>query len=202
MNAAPYLERLARRILCLIGVARVPVSDDGGSVQTVQAVIDDAEVIDSVPRMQEFGFSSRLPAGSDIVLVFLNGDRSKAIAVASNHQASRQKGLAPGESKVFSEDGKFIHFTAGGGIVIEAKGQDVVVNNAKDVTVNCSGVMKVVAPGGIRFETPTFDVTGEVKDRADSDGTTMETIRQTYDAHVHSGVVAGGATTDVPTTQI
>lgn len=202
MDVRDYLDRLARRILMAVGLGSVKLSNDTGAVQEIQVAIGDAEVLNSVPRVQEFGFTSRPPADTDVVVLFVHGDRSRGVAIASNHRASRPKGLNPGEAMVFSEDGKHIHLKAADGIEVEVKGQDVVVNGARNVTVNASGTMTVVAPGGIRFETPTFEVTGEVKDRADSDGMTMEAMREAFNQHKHGGVASGGATTNVPTASI
>lgn len=202
MDARDYLDRLARRILMALGLGSVKLSDDTAAVQQVQVAIGDAEVLNDVPRVQEFGFTSRPPADTDAVIVFVHGDRSRGIVIASNHRASRPRGLALGETMIFSEDGKHVHLKAADGIEIEVKGQDVVVTGARDVRVTATGKMTVVAPGGIRFDTPVFEVTGEVKDRTDSDGTTMEAIRSAFDSHKHSGVASGSATTDVPTESI
>ncbi len=202
MSEHDYLERLARRIMMMVAIADTPLSNDAGPIQELQVRIDEREIIDEVPRLQEFGFTSRPPNGTDVVLVFVNGDRSRALAIGTNHQASRPRNLKPGESMLFSEDGKYIHMTADGGIVVDVKGQPVTVNNASDVTVNASGKLKVVAPGGITFETPKLTVTGDVLDQRDNGGITMAAMRSVFNGHDHGGVSSGGANTAAPNEQM
>jgi phage baseplate assembly protein V len=132
-------ERIFRRVLLAVGRGKVgPVVDSGG-IQTMQVTLGPLEVRDGTPRIAEFGFTSNPPSGSDAVGLFVAGDRSNGVVVGTNHQPSRPTGLASGESMLYSQDGKQVYMTADGGIVVNAKGQNVVVNGAANVTWNCSG---------------------------------------------------------------
>lgn len=99
---------------------------------------------------------------------------------------------------VYSQDGKHIHMTADGGIVIEAKGQNLKVQGAKYVEVVASGRMKVTAPGGVEFVTPLLSVTGDVLDQSRGAGISMQAMRDTFNAHTHGSVASGGAYTAPP----
>lgn len=179
------VSRLARLVSTAIGRARVTTTNDNGNVQFVQVQVNDLETIDNLPRVAEFGISSVAPNGADVVMVNLGGGRNNAVVIATGHQASRPKGLKAGESMIYSQDGKSVYLTASGGIVIEAKGQPVTVNDASNVTVNCSGVFKVVAPGGVEFDAPTVTSTGDIQDNTATNSHTMAQMRSIYNGHEH-----------------
>ncbi|CNH57990.1 putative bacteriophage (baseplate assembly) protein [Yersinia massiliensis] len=180
------ISMLYRQIKMLLGVGRVSASDDSGGVQTVQYQTA-LEVHSDTPRMAEFGFSSGLPTGSDVVIGFLGGDRSSGMIVASNHAAYRHTGLNAGETVIYSQWGQFIKLTENG-VTIEAHQQPVTISNATDVTVNAS--VKV------RLNTPLLEVSGDIVDNAGSNSTTLKTLRDAYNSHNHQlkNVQSGSAT--------
>lgn len=186
MSESGQLAKLYRQIKMMIGVGRVTGSHDGGSVQTVQYQTP-LEVRSDTPRLAEFGFSSGLPAGSDVVIGFLGGDRSSAVIIGSNHQSFRHVGLKSGETVIYSQWGQYVKLTEAG-IIIEANSQPVTVNNATEVTVNAS--VKV------RLNTPLLEVSGDIVDNAGSNSTTLKTLREAYNAHNHQlkNVQGGSAT--------
>lgn len=148
------LSRMWRRVLLAIGWGRVTFSDDSQSAQLLQVKLNDAETRDNTPRLAEFGLTSRPPAGADVVLVFMGGDRSKGIVIATGDQASRPRNLVIGETMLYDLWGKSIHLTESGGIIVEAGGAPVTVNNATTVTVHAS--TRVV------LDTPQLSVTGDI----------------------------------------
>lgn len=198
------LDRVYRRIQALFGRGRVTFVDDSGPVQRMQVRLNALEVPDNRDRVAEFGFTSNPPAGTDVVTLHTAGNRGGGTVFATNHQASRPRGLMPGESMLYSEDGKQVYMTASRGVFITAKGQDVVVNDAANVVWNCSGdftlnlggKFKVVAPGGSAFETPRLAATGDIQDQSASNGETMAVMRANYNSHGHSvaNVQRGDAT--------
>lgn len=193
-------DRMFRRIQMMFGRGRVTLVDDSGTVQKMQVQMSAMETSDARYRLAEFGFSSNPPVGSDILALHVTGDRAGGAVFATNHQPSRPKGLKSGESMLYSQDGKQVYMTASGGIVVEAKGQDVTVNDAANVTWNCSGdftlkcggKFNVEAPGGTNIDSPTVAATGDVQDNSGSNSTTMKTMRQIYDQHTHSGTDSDG----------
>ncbi|VVD75198.1 baseplate assembly protein [Pandoraea horticolens] len=199
------VQRVVRRALTAFARALISAVNDSGGVQVVQIALSSTEVRDGTPRIAEFGFSSNPPAGSDGVVAFLGGDRTKGIVIGTGHQPSRPKGLKPGESILHSEDGKSVYLTADGGIVVEAKGQPVVVNDASDVTWNCSGKFKLIAPGGVEFDTPLVKSTGNMQDNFQSNPHTLADMRQISNEHDHlvKGVQIGSSdvTSDPPNQQ-
>lgn len=195
-------ERLTQRVLLTVARALVTVVRDSGGIQIMQVKLSASETRDGLPRFAEFGFSSNPPEGSDAVVAFIGGDRSKGIVIGTCHQASRPRDLSPGESILHSQDGKSVYLTADGGIVVEAKGQPVVVNNASDVTWNCTGKFKLVAPAGVEFDTPLVKSSGDMQDNFASNPHTLADMRQISNEHTHpvKGVQGGSSsvTSDPP----
>lgn len=187
------LDRAARRILNLIGRARINLIDDTGPVQMAQVTVNDLETIDKVPVVQAFGFGSNPPNGSDVALVFVGGDRSNGVVVATNSQKYRVRNLAPGESVIYTQDGKQIYLTANGGIKISANRQPVEVDNATTVTIN--------AATKIRMVTPRLECTGDIVDNCDTIGRSMAADRVIFDEHEHPvvNVQTGGSTINTGT---
>ena len=149
------LKRMMRRIQLATGWGRVTFSDDSKSAQLLQVKLNDSETRDGTPRIAEFGFTSRPPEGSDVLIVFLAGDRSKGVVVATAHQASRPANLLEGESMIYDLWGKSIYLTKSGGIIVEAGKTPVTVNNATTVTIN--------AVQAVQMNTPVLRVSGDIE---------------------------------------
>lgn len=176
----------------IIGRGRVTRVDDSGPVQTMQVQMSGFELPDNRVRTSEFGLASNPPVGSEVVAVAITGDRTAGMVVGSNHQPSRPRNLLAGETKIYCQDGKFIHLTAAGGIIIEANGQNVVINNAANVAVTCSGTFTITAPGGIILDTPSVSATGNILDNSGTNTKTMAGMRGVHNIHTHP--VSGSAT--------
>ena len=182
------MERLWRRVQLMSSWGRVTFSDDSRSAQLLQVKLNDSETRDDTPRIAEFGLTSRPPDGSDVLVVFLGGDRSKGVVVATAHQASRPKGLLAGETMLYDLWGKSVHLTKAGGIVVEAQGAPVTVNNATTVTFNAADSVELV--------TPLLHVTGDIM----ADGNITDSVRsmaadrELFNAHTNGS----GTTTPSP----
>ncbi|CAL8474568.1 phage baseplate assembly protein V [Caballeronia sp. S22] len=181
------IEVLKRRIYSLVGRGRVKYVDDSGPVQALQVLMDGLETPDSL-RVAEFGFASNPPIDSDAIALHIAGDRSAGVVLGTNHQPSRPTGLAAGETMLYSQDGKQVYLTASGGIVVEAKGQPVTVNDATTVVIN--------AATKVRMVTPRLECTGDIIDNCDTNTRTMSGMRAVANGHTHKivNVQTGGST--------
>ncbi len=84
------VERLTRRNGTPHTLGRTLMdANDSGAVQTIQTRFDALTIGDNVPVLYHHGFFSVPPIGADVHVSFLNGDRSKAVIVASNVQGAR-----------------------------------------------------------------------------------------------------------------
>lgn len=165
---------IANRIASMLGVGRVTAMQDGGRTQSVQ--YQTPLEVASAHRLAEFGFSSGLPVGTDVVLAFLGGDRSNPVVIATNHQGYRHSDLSPGETVMYNQWGLYIQLTENG-ISIDAKGQDVTVNNAKNLTATATEQVKLI--------TPKLLVTGDVIDNCETNDKTLKQLRDAYNDHDH-----------------
>ncbi|NDV77089.1 phage baseplate assembly protein V [Burkholderia cenocepacia] len=180
--------RIARFITVVTGWGRVTHQNDSGGAQLLQVQVNERETIDNLPRSAEFGLTSVPPNGSDVTMLNLGGGRNNAVIVGTNHQQSRPRNLQPGETMLYSQDGKSVYLTASGGVVVEAKGQAVTVNDASIVTIN--------AATKVRMVTPRFECTGDIVDNCDTTGRSMAADRVIFDEHEHNvrNVQGGGST--------
>ena len=108
---------------------------DSGAVQKVQLQLDALSVRDDVPILYNFGFSGMPPIGTDFHVSYLDGNRSKAVAIATNHQASRMRGLGLGDSAQYDQRGAYV-WLAPGGPSINGAGNPILVTGVLRVTLN------------------------------------------------------------------
>ena len=188
-DPAGVMERLWRRVQLMSGWGRVTFSDDSQSAQLLQVKLNDSETRDDTPRIAEFGLSSRPPEGSDVLMVFLGGDRSKGVVVATAHQSSRPRGLLPGETILYDVWGKSVHLTKDGGIVVQAKGAPVTVNNATTVTINAAESVELI--------TPLLHVSGDIV----AGGNITDSVRSMVDDRKLFNEHTNGSGTTTPSPQ-
>lgn len=185
-------QRLAQKLQAVIGVGKITLVDDSGAVQLDQVAIGPLEVHDGAPNSQQFGFASNPPVGTDAVMVFIGGDRSNGVIIATGNQKYRLKGLASGDAALYDSRGQSVWLTPGG-IVVNGAGLPMTVNNTPEVTVNAST--------SVTLNTPTTHCTGDLnadgnitsgksitaaQDVADQGGTkTMAGMRATFNPHTH-----------------
>lgn len=170
------ITNLYRQIKMMLGIGRVTAMSDSGTVQSVQYQTP-LEVRDDTPRLAEFGFSSGLPVGTDVVIGFLGGDRSSAVIIGSNHQSYRHTALNSGEVVIYDQWGQYVKLTQSG-IEVQANNQLVTVNNATMVTINASD--------DVTMNTPLLRVSGDIIDNAGSNNSTVKQLRDQYNAHQHA----------------
>lgn len=183
------MQRMWRRIQLMSSWGRVTFCDDSKTAQLLQVKLNDSETRDSTPRVAEFGFTSFPPNGSDVLVVFMGGDRSKGVVVATGHQQSRPVGLVSGESMVYDLWGKSIYLTKDNGIVVEAGGTPVTVNNATTVTIN--------AATAVEMNTPLLRVTGDIE----AGGNVKDSVRTMAADRLIFNEHTNGSGTTTPTPQ-
>jgi phage baseplate assembly protein V len=166
------LDRLFKRLQLLVGRGRIKVSNDGGAVQSHQVQLSPLELKD-VARAAEYGFTSMPQPGCHAVVIFVGGDRSNGIIVATNDQAHRLKNLQPGEVAIYDDQGQSVYITRSG-IVVNGGGKQVTITNTPKVRVESN-----------------IEATGTIKDLCDSTGKTMDGMRTTYDGHDHNDPQGG-----------
>ena len=172
------------------------------------------EQLDRVELMQQFGFTSAPPAGTQLIVLPLGGRSSAAVIVATEHGAYRFQLDQAGEACLYNQWGDFVHLRADRTIhmVSQAKvlieTDQVQINAASSVTI-ATPQFTVDASGGVALNTPTVAASDSVTagaditadgDVADAGGAkTMSGMRATFDGHVHPENNASGGNTNPPT---
>ena len=87
--------------------ARLTARDDAPGLQLAQADALAGEQAQAVEVLQQFGFSSGVPEGSDLIVIPLGGRTSASVIIATENAAYRLK-VGPGEARMYSQDGASI----------------------------------------------------------------------------------------------
>lgn len=214
------LRPLMARVRSLVARASITRVVDGGLSQQVQITVLAGERLDQVVRLQNFGLTANPPAGSTALLLSMGGSRTHCVVIGADH-ASRPRDLAPGEAQLYNQWGDFVHLRESGETLVKARskivceapvvhavastkvlletplvettqhvriGGDLRVAGASELVGNVEAGADVTVIGAIEGATV-----------ADADGALGE-IRDTFNTHVHSGVMAGAGNTAIPTT--
>ena len=107
----------------ILGVGKVVLIDDTGTVQKGQVRLSVSEVRDGMAIPNQFGFQSSAPKDSEVVYAAFDSERSKAVVLATNHQPSRIKGLGSGGSRQYDAGGRQILMNMDGLIQAFAPGE-------------------------------------------------------------------------------
>ncbi len=191
-----WMQRLGHRLQALVGIGRVTLVDDTtGTVQRAQLTLGQLETRDNTPRLAEYGFASNPPPGTDAVLLFVGGDRSNGVVIATGNQTFRLKGLASGDAALYDSRGQSVWLTPGG-IVVNGAGLPMVINNTPSLTVNAST--------SVTLNTPTTHCTGNLNvdgnvvaqgDIFDHGNKSMAGMRTVYNGHTHTDPQGGSVST-------
>jgi len=177
------IERIWRRVLLVVGRGRATVVNDRGTVQRLQVNLGALELHDALPRLAEYGLTSVPPVGSDVVVLFVGGDRSNGVVVATGHQGSRKTDLSPGEVALYDDLGLSVHLTRTG-IVIKGGGLPVKITDTNLITLD-SDVAVTGALSVKKSISGSADITaaGDVSDQGGSK--TMALMRKVFGGHHH-----------------
>ncbi len=174
---APY----ARRITNMLARGTVEQVNSAKKMQEVQADLL-ADEIKGMEQMEPYGFTACALPGAELLAAFMDGDKSHGVVICVADRRYRLVGLAAGEVAIYDDQGQKVHLTRTG-IVIDGANLPVTITNTPKV----------------RMETVLLEVTGEIKDRCDTDGETMNNMRSTYNTHTHEET---GTTTQQPNQQM
>ena len=181
------LGALYRRIMLMVGRGTLAMTDDGTGQERMQVQLLDGETRDASDRVQQYGISSHPPAGSHVLVVNVGGQRDHPIIIGADDPTTRPTGLAEGEVMLWSAHGQRTHFKQDGGAEITtAEGHTIRLLPGSIAEIECQQIT-VKASSKARFETPTLECTGDIKDQCDGGGMSMLGMRDDYNAHVHGG---------------
>jgi phage baseplate assembly protein V len=132
------IRELANRVLHLVSRGRLQFVDDSASVQKVQVRVIADVLQDNVPRLAEYGFQSSPPPDSDAVLLYLAGNPSDGVVIATGNQQFRLRSLKSGEVAISDNQGRKVYLSDAG-IRIEGASSPIQINTSSTLTINASG---------------------------------------------------------------
>ncbi|GBR06433.1 phage baseplate assembly protein [Asaia siamensis] len=92
------LERMGRSLANMTGIGRITSdTNQDPATPTVQVALPGSNLRSDLPLLEQYGFASRPVPGSDAVVVFQGGDRSRGVVVATGDQRNRPADLQPGD---------------------------------------------------------------------------------------------------------
>lgn len=213
MDIAALIDERIRRALRALRLpfrARLTQLNGDPALQLAQGQGLAGEQAQAVEVVQQFGFSSGIPEGSQLIVLPLAGRSSANVVIATEHGTYRLK-VGPGEARMYSQEGAYVHIKQGR--VIEAE--------CDDFRLRVKNAAVIEAGQGILLDTPqttltgNMTATGEKGDRVEmtanvaiqgnitQDGSIVSSgdhvaggISQT--GHTHTGVLPGGGNTGLP----
>jgi phage gp45-like len=120
------IQNLIHRVQHVIGVGRTSTAvTDSGVIRTVQALLGANQVKDNIPVMQHYGFASNPPANSDVAVLSINGDRSVAQIIGSNHQSYGIRNMGNGSVALYDMFGNTVVLSSTGISLTDLTGNSV-----------------------------------------------------------------------------
>lgn len=145
--------RIARfmRALRLPYRARLSALNGDPALQMAQGKGLAGEALQAVEVLQQFGFSSGIPADSQLIVLPLAGRSSASVVIATEHGAYRLK-VGPGEARMYSQEGAYVHIKAG----------RIVEIDCDNLNINVKEQAKITAGNGVIIDTPQTTITGNL----------------------------------------
>ena len=186
-NVMNTLRRLSQRVMSALARATISLVDDSGKVQLLQLQVSALQSIDRVPRFAEYGMTSNPPANSEAIVVFVGGDRSNGVVIATGNAQYRVTGLATGEVCVHDDTGQKLYLSQSG-MRLDGGGKQITLTNTPVILA----------------DTPILRCTGDIIDNYGTNTRTVAGMRQVANLHTHPivNVQTGGSTINTqPPTQ-
>jgi len=141
---AKFFEPWKRRIMLMIGRAIIHAATDQKGRMVLKLTALQAETLDGVELMQDYGFASRPLAGAEAVIASVMGERAGSVCVATEDKRYRPQDLKAGESILFDDQGQmvairrgYIEVISGQKVKVTAPSVEVI---ATDVTITATNI--------------------------------------------------------------
>jgi phage baseplate assembly protein V len=99
---------IKRSVLLMIGRGVLMAVDSSKDIQLIKLRLLADENKDKTEMMQHFGFTSNPPVNSDLVFLSIGGNRDHGVVIASESRQYRLKNVAPGDSAIYNQAGKYL----------------------------------------------------------------------------------------------
>lgn len=111
--------------------------DDSGPQQNTRLKGLSGEELKKVVRVQPYGFTSNPPAGSEGLLLSMGGRSDRAMVLGIEAPGKRPTALGDGATAIYGPDGSILKMVMQS-VTLDAGGKEVVITNAKKVTIKAT----------------------------------------------------------------
>ncbi len=132
--------KLESRIMNMMVRGVITAINDQGGLQIIQATGLADEVLDNAERVQQYGFTSNPPAGSEIVALFVGGNRDHPVIIAVDNRDHRLKELESGDSALYSLAGNYIRLQAEDGKIYIDAPHNVIIRSDEVIRLEGRGI--------------------------------------------------------------
>ena len=171
--------RIARfmRALRLPYRAKLSALNGDPALQMAQGKGLAGEALQAVEVLQQFGFSSGIPADSQLIVLPLAGRSSASVVIATEHGAYRLK-VGPGEARMYSQEGAYVHIKAG----------RIVEIDCDNLNINVKEQAKITAGNGVIIDAPQTTITGNLT----ATGEKGDTVEMTANVKIDGNIAQQG----------
>lgn len=106
-----FISPLKEKIMSMVGCSIIRSVTDGNGLQVLKASILKEELKSGIERIQEYGFTSHPPEGSEAVITFPQGNREFGIVIATDSSRYRIRNLPEGAVAIYNRNGDYVKLT-------------------------------------------------------------------------------------------
>ncbi len=128
---------LKRKVLLMVSRAVLHTVNDGLKLQGVQISGYRGEVLDSVERFQDYGFTCHPKPGAEAIVLALGGNRNHSIVIAVDDRRFRLKEMEEGEVALYDDQGQVVYIKRNG---LHLEGKNIYLKSPGIVRIEGNGV--------------------------------------------------------------
>ena len=126
-----WISGLRSKVANMVLKALIQSVDDTKDIQLVHVTALAGEEDNKVERVQNYGFTSSPPEGSEVIMVAIGGNRDHPVVIVADSGEHRKKGLASSGVAMYHKDGAYVYLKNDGTMEIKADGKDISIIGGK-----------------------------------------------------------------------
>jgi len=111
---------IRKKIFLVVGRGELKTVDNSKDTAKCQGEFLKDEIISDVEKMEDYGFTSNPEVGSQIVAIFVDGNREQGLAIRFHDRRYRPTDLQPGEACMYHKSGSRVLMKSDGSIEIDS----------------------------------------------------------------------------------
>lgn len=111
---------IRKKIFLVVGRGELKSVNNSKNTARCQGEFLKDELISDIEKMEDYGFTSNPEAGSQIVAIFVDGNREQGLVIRSHDRRYRPTDLQPGEVCMYHKSGSRVLMKADGSIEVDS----------------------------------------------------------------------------------